>query len=123
MKRRFFWSAGLALLAGAAAMAFRPARLIVARVTAITPGSPPLASIALAYGPGLAPASLIVDVLDRGGNGGSATIAGAQLFLELPLSGPLTTDHRITTTATYLLLGRPLTVVREFAADWEGVSC
>jgi hypothetical protein len=117
MRRRFFWSAGLALLAGAAALAFRPARLLAARVTAITPGSPPLANIALAYGPGLAPASVIVDVLDRAGNGGSATVDGAQLFLELPLSSALSGDPRITTTATYLLLGMPLTVVREFAAD------
>jgi hypothetical protein len=116
MRQRLLWISGLAALLGAAALAFRPARLLGARVTAVTPGSPPVASVALAYGPGLAPSSVIVDVLDSDGNGGSATIGGAQLFLEIPLSGALRSRRRVTATATYLLLGRPLTVVREFAA-------
>ncbi|MFL5802605.1 MAG: hypothetical protein ACJ8CR_12800 [Roseiflexaceae bacterium] len=116
MKQRLLWSAGLALLAGTAALALRPARLLAARVTATTPGSPPVANVVLTYGLGLAPASVIVDVLDSGGNGGSATIDGTQLFIEIPLSGALASGHRVTTTATYRLLGVPLTVVREFAA-------
>jgi hypothetical protein len=114
--KRLLWSAGLALLAGVAALAFRPARMLVARVTAITPGSPPVASVALAYSSGLAPASVIVDVLDGLGAGGSATVAGTQLFLEVPLIGALSGDLHVTTTATYRLLGVPITLVREFAA-------
>lgn len=103
------------LLAAVAALAFRPARLLAARVTTIVPGSPPVASVALTYGPGMAPASVIVDVLDRDGHGGSATVPGAQLFLEVPLIGALSGAHCVTATATYRLLGVPLTLVREFA--------
>src|SRR5262245_10163886 len=99
MKRRLLWSAGLAALAGAVALALRPARLLAAKVTAITPGSPPVANVMLAYGPGLAPASVIVDVLERDGNGGSATIDGTQLFLEIPLSGALSSSYSVTATA------------------------
>jgi hypothetical protein len=114
LKSKITWGGGLALLAGAAALAFRPARLIAARVTAITPASPPFASVVLTYGPGLAPTSVIVDVLDRDGNSGSATVAGTQLFVEIPLSGTLSDHHRVVATSTYRLLGMPLTLVREF---------
>jgi hypothetical protein len=114
MKQRLFWGGGLALLAGAAALAFRPARMIAASVTAITYASPPFASVVLTYGPGLAPTSVIVDVRDRDGNSGSATVAGAQLFVEIPLSGALNGHYRIVATATYRLLGMPLSLVREF---------
>jgi hypothetical protein len=61
------------------------------------------------------PSSVVVDVLDRAGHGGSATIAGTQLFLELPLIGALGSDHHVTATATYRLLGMPLTFVDQFA--------
>src|SRR5215468_149644 len=118
-KSQFVWGGALALLVGAAALVFRPARMLAARVTAITPSSPPFASVVLTYGPGLAPTSVIVDVFDRDGNSGSATVAGVQLFVEIPLSGGLSGHHRIVATATYRLLGMPLTIVREFAAGSE----
>jgi hypothetical protein len=116
MKRLFLWCGGLALLAGVAARWVRPARLASARVTAITPAAPPAASVALTYGLGAMPARVIVDVADEVGGGGSATVEGDQLFLDVPLIGEPSRDYRVTATATYRVLGRPFTVVREFAA-------
>ncbi len=83
MRQALIWSTGAALLAVVATRLLRPARLLDAKVTTITPGSPAAASVALSYGPGMLPISVVVDVLDRAGHGGSATIAGTQLFLEL----------------------------------------
>jgi hypothetical protein len=107
----------LALLAGAVARWVWPARLRLARVTAITPGAPPTASVALTYSFGAMPARVIVDVDNNAGCGGSATVAGDQLFLEVPLIGAPSPDYRVTTTATYRLLGRPLTVIHKFSAE------
>ena len=118
-KRYFFWGSALALLASGLVRWLRPAFLLGAKVTAVTPGDPPIASIALTYGAGLAPASVIVDLRNRDGSGGSATVEGRQMFLEVPLAGATDADYRITTTATYRVLGRPRTVLREFPA---GVS-
>lgn len=111
-KRYLVWGGALAML-GAAAIA-RPARLVSARLSALTPGAPPTANITLVYGSGALPVSVIVDVYDRNGGGGSATIPGAQLFVEIPISGNLAGDYRLTVTATYRLMGRPWTRVREF---------
>jgi hypothetical protein len=115
-KQYFFWGSVLALLASGLVRWLRPAFLLGAKVTAITPGDPPTASVALTYGAGLAPASVIVDVCNRDGSGGSATVEGRQIFLEVPLVGATDADYRIMTTATYRMLGRPRTVVREFPA-------
>jgi hypothetical protein len=114
MKRLLLWCGGLALLAWVVARGVRPARLTSAKVTAITPGGPPTASVALTYGAGVIPARVIVDVADEAGSGGSATVDGEQMFLDVPLTGAPSGSYRVTTTATYRLLGRPLTVVREF---------
>jgi hypothetical protein len=106
----------LGLLAGAAAQWLRPAGLTSARVTAITPGAPPTASVALTYSVGALPARLIVDVADGAGGGGSATIDGDQLFLDIPLIGTPSREYHIKATATYRVLGRSFTVVREFTS-------
>ena len=116
MKRTLLWSAGLALLAGVIVRWVRPAPLTSARVTAITPSSQPMANVVLTYELGAMPEWVIVDVADQAGHGGSATVDGDQMFLEVPLIGALAGSYRITTTASYRVLGRPLTVVREFAA-------
>jgi hypothetical protein len=87
----------------------------LARVTAITPGAPPAASVVLTYGIGAMPARLIVDVADDAGSSGSATVDGDQLFVDIPLIGTPSREYRVTATATYRVLGRPFTVVREFA--------
>ena len=107
----------MALLAGAVARRMWPARLTLARVTAITPGAPPTASVVLTYSFGAMPARVIVDVANDAGSGGSATVDGDQLFLEVPLIGAPAPDYRVTATATYRLLGRLFTVVRRFAAE------
>ena len=118
-KRYFLWGGALGLLASGLVRWLRPAFLLGAKVTAVTPGEPPTASVALTYGAGLAPASVIVDLRNRDGSGGSATVEGRQIFLEVPLAGATDADYHIVTTATYRVLGRPRTVVREFPA---GVS-
>jgi hypothetical protein len=116
MKRLLLWCGGLALLAGVVARWVRPARLASARMTAITPGAPPTANVALTYRAGAMPASVIVDVVDEQGNGGSATVDGDQMFIDVPLSGAPSGSYRVTATATYMVLGRPLTVMRQFVA-------
>src|SRR5262245_26308418 len=117
-KHYLFLGGILALLGGAVAR-LRPALLLTAKVTALTLDTPPTAGVALRYGSGSAPVSLIVDVYDQDGNGGSATIPGDQLFLEVPLIGAFGGSYRLTTTATYRLLGRPWTNVREFTGHLE----
>ena len=107
----------MALLAGAAARWLRPAPLTMARVTAITAGDPPTANVALTYGSGAMPARLIVDLADGAKSAGSATVDGAQLFLEVPLIGAPSREYRVTATATYRVLGRMFTVSREFASE------
>ena len=116
MKRLLLWCGGLALIGGVAIRWLRPARITSAQVTAITPGDPPTASVTLAYGAGALPARMIVDVADAVGGGGSATVDGDQMFLDIPLIGAPSRDYRVTTTATYRVLGRPFTIVHEFIA-------
>jgi hypothetical protein len=116
MKRILIWCGGLALLGGVAARWLRPARITAAKVTAITPGAPPTASVVLAYSAGALPVHMIVDVADTAGGGGSATVDGEQIFLDIPLIGEPSRDYHVTTTATYRVLGRPFTIVREFIA-------
>jgi hypothetical protein len=116
MKRPLLWGAGLALLAGAIARWARPARLTMASVTAVTPGAPPTASVVLNYTIGAMPARVIVDVAGDGGDGGSATVDGAQQLLEVPLTGIPSRNYRVTVTASYRVLGRLFTTVRDFTA-------
>ena len=89
---------------------------MMARVTAITPGDPPAASVALSYGVGAMPARLIVDLADNTGSAGSATVDGDRRFLDVLLSGAPSRAYKITVTATYRVLGRLFTVVREFTS-------
>src|SRR5689334_1274353 len=103
----FFWGGTLGLLAGALAYLARPAALKSASITATTPGNPPTASVALDYGGGALPAHVIVDLRDGANNGGSATVDGKQLFLEVPLAGTLGDGCSVTVTASYRLLSRP----------------
>lgn len=97
------WVAALACLALIARRA-RPARLRSAQVTAVLPGDPPVASVALAYGGGLPPISAIIDVRGRAG-GGSATVEGQQRFVELPLAGPPEPAYDVSVTTYYRVLG------------------
>ena len=113
-----FWASVLALLGGAFVL-LRPARLVAAKVTAMTPGTPSTASVVLSYGRGLAPAHVIVDVYGDDGSGGSATIAGEQTFVDVPIARSLGGAYRVTTTAAYRILGVLWTSVREFGGDLD----
>ncbi|HWQ13707.1 MAG TPA: hypothetical protein VNL77_12960 [Roseiflexaceae bacterium] len=97
----------LAALALLALMAWRsrPARVVSARVTALAPGAPPLAHVALAYGAGARPVSTVVDVLGADGESlGSATVEGHRLLLEVPLSGA-SHAYRVRVTAMHRRVG------------------
>jgi hypothetical protein len=72
--------------------------------------------VALTYGAGTLPALTIVDLAGAAGCGGSATIDGDQMFLDIPLIGAPSHNYCVTVTATYRVLGRPFTIVREFTA-------
>jgi hypothetical protein len=95
--------------AALAAVRLRLAPVLDARVSSVSAGSPQQAHVALSYGAGTRPDSLIVDVL--GPDGGSATIGGEQLFVSIPVLGSdLGSGLRI--TAVYNLFGR--VVERDF---------
>lgn len=105
MRTRLFWLAGVAALLGAAVWRGRPAPLLHVRMVARMPGSPPVARLALAYGTGMRPQSVILDV--EGPHGaGSATVGGNQELVDVPIMGELDGQPRITATAAYRVLGR-----------------
>jgi len=119
MKRLFFWGGALALLAAVARLSL-PARLLDARVTSVVPGHPAYANVVLRYGSGAIPTCVIVDVAERDGSGGSATVEGRDMFLEVPVVGDVRAGCQVTTTATYQVFGWPYTVVvRMFPASSE----
>jgi hypothetical protein len=95
----------------------RPARLLSARVTAVTRGDPAIASVALQYGVGMLPARLIVDLAARDGSRGSATVDGDQVLLEVPVESSSTGQYSVAITASYRVFGTTRTVVRTFAAE------
>jgi hypothetical protein len=74
------------LLLGPIFLLLRRAR-VAARITAITPGVPPIAYIALQYSAGRRPATVIVDIIGAAGRLGSATVNGRRLLVETPLAG------------------------------------
>ena len=77
----------------------RPAQLIDARVTAITPGSTTIAHLALIYGPGMRPISIIIDVTGADCTG-SITLDGVTLYADIPLIGTANGPLRVATTIT-----------------------
>jgi hypothetical protein len=112
----------LGLLAGLLVYWSRPAPLKSARVTVVTSGDPPTASVALRYGAGAVPARVIVDLASDTGGSGSATVDGKQMFLEVPLVDAPSDRYRITTTATYRVAGRLHIVVRDFPTTLDAQS-
>lgn len=77
----------------------RPARVSLAHVTAVAPGSSPLAHVSLVYGGGLRPASVIVEVIGDEHVLGSTTVAGERQLLEIALAGDATSYRVAVTTA------------------------
>jgi hypothetical protein len=98
---------------GVAAIAARPARLATLRVSAITPGSPPIAHVALTYQPGTRPVSLIIDITNHSGSG-SITLSGQTFYCAVPLSTIHTEQQQIATTAYYRTIGRTVCIVQQF---------
>ena len=114
IRRYYLWGAALGLLSGALALLMRPARLEAARVTGVQSGDPPLANVALRYGPGTPPQSVIVDIRGSAGAAGSVTIDGRQTAVAVPIAGAPDHIYRVTTTASYRFFGVLRTSVREF---------
>lgn len=112
--KHYFLLSTLAI--GGALFVERPARIRDAQVTDVSGTTPPIAHIALTYGPGKAPISLIIDIYCADGSGGSATITNQQRFVEVPIHGTLKGEYCITTTATYRILGRAYTIRHVFSA-------
>lgn len=77
-------------------------------------GRAPIAHIALAYGQGARPISVIIDVCGQNGEGGSATLAGERQYAEIPLHGAVDGRYHLIVTATYRILGRSHTVAQAF---------
>lgn len=78
----------------------RPAQIMAASVTAITPGSPVRVQVALQYSQGQRPLSVVVQVAGQGCQG-STTIPGRSLRVEVPLDGSPSPDLAVTTIACY----------------------
>jgi hypothetical protein len=93
-------AAAAALIVGA-----RPARLRLARVTHISAGTPPVASISLLYAQGARPQFVVLDIIGAHGATGSASIAGDQEFVEAPLAGSPGAPYRIDATLAYRIGG------------------
>ena len=114
-KRYFLLGGAIGLMCGLLALLVRPARLRAARVTAVAGERAPVAGVTLAYGQGVAPLSVIVDVRSGAGGAGSATIGGRQQFVEVPIAGPTGGGYVVTATTSYRILGSLQTKVHEFA--------
>jgi hypothetical protein len=105
---------GLAAVIGIVVWRMRPARIRWARITDIAPGAPPVAHVALAYGQGARPISVIIDVCGQNGEGGSATLAGERQYAEIPLYGAADGRYTLMVTATYRIFGRSYTAIQAF---------
>ena len=110
--RRFAWAAIAGLLA-VLGWQSRPVALHDARVTAVTPGNPPLAHVAILYASGARPVSTIISV-ESATCTGSATIAGITMYVDIPLVGTPTTPLVVTTHAVYRSFGRTFTIEQRF---------
>lgn len=105
MRTKLLWLGGALALLGVALWHGRPARLRSVGLVAVLPGTPPRARLALDYGVGARPRSVILDVEGPRGSG-SATVEGDQAIVEVPISGEIDAHCRITATTGYRVLGR-----------------
>jgi hypothetical protein len=109
------WAIVASSFLAALAQTQRPARLQSAQLSAVSSGKPRLAYVSLQYGLGLLPTSVVLEVRDSAERGGCVTIAGEQLFVEIPVSEDLDQQVLITAITTYRFCGVPLTFVNRFA--------
>lgn len=113
MKRRVLLAL-LGLIAFALVLRAWPARLRHAWVTAVTHTNPPVAHVALTYGIGAPPLSVVLDLAGDNGAEGSATIPGDMLFVDVPLIGAPARSYTITATLTTRVLGKPRIRIARF---------
>lgn len=105
MQTRLLWFGGALALCGVALWRAQPAPLRSVGLVAVQSGNPARARLALKYGAGTRPSSVILDVAGPQG-AGSATVAGDETLVEVPISGAVEPGCRITATAGYRVLGR-----------------
>ena len=110
---RFILAVGLGLAAVTAAFG-RPARLRGAALVPSEDSGAPDAEVALAYTCGLRPARVIIDIHSLLGSG-SATAAGDDDHVIVPLSAPLGSEYAITVRTATRLFGQLWTHQRHFA--------
>lgn len=91
----------------------RPARLERVQITAITPGDPPVAHLAIAYGPGARPICTIIEIQSPHATG-SATVNGITLFAAIPLDGSPDGPFAIQATGYYRAYGFTQEIRRQF---------
>jgi hypothetical protein len=91
----------------------RPAALERIRITSITPGDPPVAHVAIAYGSGARPISMIIEIQSPHATG-SATVNGITLFATIPLDGSPDGPFELQATAYYRAYGFTQVVSRFF---------
>jgi hypothetical protein len=103
----------LACAVGWAITRSRPAGLASARVTAITPGNPSIAHLALTYRAGGRPISQIL-TLTSGPATGSTTVNGLTLYADVPLHGQPRGPWAISCTGVYRDFGFNQVVRQEF---------
>lgn len=103
--RPLAFGAAIALAATISATQLRRTILHDARVTAVTPGEPAIAHVALDYGPGPRPQAVIIDVFCAEGVG-SATIDGIGRFIDIPLINTVNERRLIQVTILDRRLGR-----------------
>lgn len=108
-----FGGAALALVGGLSYLT-RQAEIRDVTVTEGRSSIAPSIRVALHYGSGTRPWSVIIDVVAANGISGSYTVDGDEEVIEVPLSAPLNSSYSIATTATYRLLGTPRVVKRTY---------
>lgn len=110
----WLWAVVASGFVGLLAQTLRPARLLCAELSALD-ASAGIAHVALRYGAGMLPTSMVLEIRDAAERGGCITIAGDQLFVEIPVSKDLDQQVHITAIMTYRFCGVPLTFVNRFA--------
>jgi hypothetical protein len=91
----------------------RPARLLIARVTAVSPGAPWVAHIMLNYGPGALPISTVV-ALESASARGSMTVGGLTRYADILLEGQPTTPFVVHTLVVHRRYGRTIEMKQSF---------
>lgn len=97
-------------------------RIIGAKLTAISRGAPPYASITWQWTKGRRPAHVTIDVSSGNGVSGNIRVGSNALFADVPLSGELEGAYAVTSTAAYRLLGIPSAVIHTEIGHLESVA-